>query len=254
MGLGNATQAEMRDPKAPKRRDWKDTTVFPNYAELWTNCETWIRAHGAGANKGNISGAWFNESMDSPTCPARISFERAAVKVGLADWDEGEFGWHGTKSLTDAQAICWGNWDTNRRSGQACGPGEYFSRGTPGGLHYSEGYAGGDAGHLLIVAWIMSHERGAAPTNPAANGACGGTIAQHIVCQNPVKPGSRESTGEMYCFPVGVVAFGYGDKKPCFQLNAGGQLTSHPSGMDVNKSTDLVRVAAGAGSQCCILM
>merc|ERR550539_28638 len=109
-------------------------------------------------------------------------------------------------AMTAVRGICWNNWDPGRRSGQAFGPGEYFSRGTQAGLHYSEGYAGGDAGHLLIVAWIMSHEKGGAPRDTKRNGAgsgsgfMGGPGSGHIVCSNPTSSG-RTSTGVMYCIP-----------------------------------------------------
>lgn len=229
MAMGNATAAEMRDPKAPEHKDWKDIgPSFPDYHSLWKNCMTWVKAHGSCANKGAISGLWFNESLNSDECPSRVTFEAAVAKAGLEDWEDGEFGWHGTKSLSGLEAICWSNWDTQRRSGQACGPGEYFSRGTSAGLHYSEGYAGGDAGHLLVIAWVMSHERGARPTNPRENGACASST-NHIVCNNPVKKGNV-STGEMYCFPIGVVAFGFGGRKPKFRLDKAGHISRAPSG------------------------
>jgi hypothetical protein len=253
MGLGNASAAEMHDPKAPRRRSWQDTITFPNYDELWDNCTSWIKANGSCANKGPISGMWFNECMRCMDCPARQTFDKAANKVELTDWDEGEFGWHGTRSLDGLQAICWENWSPARRSGQACGPGEYFSRGTPQGLHYSEGYAGGDAGHLLVIAWIMSHEKGAKPQNPSANGACASTSAGHIVCNNPVDA-NRQSTGEMYCFPVGVAAFGYGGRKPCFKLTSSGQISKHPSGVIVVERKEVVVAGTGASSQCCTIL
>merc|ERR1712176_615429 len=131
------------------------------------------------------------------------------------------------------------NWSTRRRSGQAYGPGEYFSRGTRGGLHYSEGYAGGDAGRMLIIAWIMSYRKGACPRDASTNGACRYWATGHIVCNNPVK-GGKISTGAMYCVPVAVVAFGNGGQKPKFKLNAegtelahytSGTISNHPSKM-----------------------
>jgi hypothetical protein len=259
--MGNATAAEMRDPNAPEQRDWKDIgPTFPDYTNLWKNCQSWAKAHGSCAQKGEISGLWFNESLNCFECPARTMFEAAVEKAGLEDWEDGEFGWHGTKSLSGLEAICWGNWDTQRRSGQACGPGEYFSRGTPAGPHYSEGYAGGDAGHLLVVAWIMSHEKGAAPNNPNANGACASST-QHIVCKNPVTSGNV-STGLMYCFPIGVVSFGFGGRKPKFKLDKSGRISRAPSGDRIVKghfSTNAdpsLRVVQkpGAFSACCTVM
>jgi len=160
---------------------------------------------------------WLNTALSSQQCPAHLSFERAAQKVSLSSWEDGEFGWHGTKSVAAVQGICWEGWDTTKRSGQACGPGEYFSRGTPIGLEYSLTYAGGDAGHMLVVAWIVSSRLGAAPSSPKIHGACENSGAScHIVCNNPVGP-ERGSTGEMYCIPLAVVAFGNADKKLSFR-------------------------------------
>lgn len=141
-----------------------------------------------------------------------MSFERAVAKASLDNWDDGEFGWHGTKSLAAVKDICWSNWDTRRRSGQAYGPGEYFSPGP--NLTYSQGYAGGDAGHLLVVAWIISAAKGACPTS--ASSRAGSASGGHIVCSNPVTAGNV-STGEMYCVPIAVVAFGTATPKPEFR-------------------------------------
>lgn len=215
---------------------------FPNYKALWKNVRSWTKSHGGGASKGKLSGLWFNESLKAEDCPARLAFEQA-VEIGKPEgWSDGEFGWHGTKAVSFVEAICWLNWDTSRRSGQAFGPGEYFSRGTKAGLHYSEGYSGGDAGHLLIVAWIMSHTKGGAPKDPKKNGAgagsgfMGGPGSGHIVCCNPTTA-SRKTTGVMYCLPVAVASFGIGGRKPRFRLNPDGELNSYPSGEIINKST-----------------
>jgi hypothetical protein len=191
--------------------------TFPDYSSLYVRAQTWIRTNGVAATKGQIAAVWLNESLASPTCPARVGFERAIKLSKLNRWDDGEFGWHGTKSMSGLEAICWANWDTKRRSGQANGPGEYFSRGTPEGLHYSEGYAGGDVAHLLIVAWVISSSLGAAPNNPTVNGAGRPGARGHIVCNNPVLS-RNQTTGEMFCIPIAVVAFGKAEKKPTFQL------------------------------------
>jgi len=188
--------------------------TFPDFAALWTQALSWARKCGVGAMKGPVSVVYLNESLANPKCPARVSFERAVEKCKLTNWADGEFGWHGTKSMEGLQGICWSNWATTYRSGQACGPGEYFSRGTTPGLHYSEGYAGGDAANFLIVAYIISAKRGAAPRTVECGSGFGGTA--HIVCNNPVKKGNV-STGVMYCVPVAVVAFGKTDAKPRFR-------------------------------------
>lgn len=250
MALGNAVAwADLPgEPQVPDAQDAAGEPVFPedlplppppeppafpDYPALLKNAQTWAARHGGGAVKGGVTGIWWNASLDCIDCPARQKFEQAADRVGLDDWADGEFGWHGTKSMAAVEAICWNSWDPQRRSGQAYGPGEYFSRGTRSGLRYSEGYAGGDAGHLLIVAWIMSHEKGAAPKDPKRNGACSGSLFHtpdgHIVCNSPVK------TGEMYCLPVAVVSFGEGGRKPKLRVDAGGNLRAYPSGDVITK-------------------
>lgn len=265
MGLGNADvrlPASSAGAVAGAEVAAVDVPTFPNYDALFRNAETWARACGSGANRGKVAAVWKNASFDCPGCPARISFERAARQVGLEDWDDGEFGWHGTKAIEFVKDICWNNWATHRRSGQACGPGEYFSRGTLNGLHYSEGYAGGTAGNLLIVAWIMAADRGAAPTNPAVNGAGAENATGHIVVQNPTTDGKR-STGEMYCFPIAVVAFGNASPKPDFTVDHkadasdGYQLSAAaPWALNDEKKglLDSGDQPSGAGSKCCSIL
>merc|ERR1712139_43526 len=80
------------------------------------------------------------------------------------------------------------------------------SRGTENGLHYSEQWAGGDATNLLIVSWVMAASLGAEPELPDTRSG-DPQATGHIVCRNPVADGNQ-STGEMYCVPVAVVAFG----------------------------------------------
>jgi len=169
-----------------------------------------------------------NESLANSDCPARLSFERAAATAKLQTWSskDGEFGWHGTGSIEAIESICWSGFATQRRAGQVFGPGEYFSRGTEHGLHYSECWAGGTAANMLVVAWIMSASHGAEPVMPNTR-AADPNATGHIVCRNPVKDeDNNESTGEMYCVPIAAVAFGdihleYGvEGKPSFRLNS----------------------------------
>jgi len=194
---------------------YNEKKAFPDFDKLWTNAESWARAVGDGGSKGKVMEIWKNESMSCPECPARIAFLCAVEKAGLDSWDDGEFGWHGTKALTAVQGICWSNLDCGRRSGQCFGRGEYFSRGTQAGLNYSMAYAGGDSGHLMIIFWIMSHQLGAAPRDPGNNGACASSGQGHIVVDNP-------GNHEMYCIPIGVVAFGSGIPKPMMTVSAQG--------------------------------
>jgi len=210
MGIGNYAPDSPDMPAIHDFDDFAPPAKFPDYLGLYDHAIGWVQSHTKGSSKGAVAHIWINEGLIVPDCPARVSFERAIAAVNskrLTSWDVGEFGWHGTKSMDAIQGISWNSWDTKRRSGQACGPGEYFSRGTDAGLTYSQGYAGGGAGHVLIVAWIMPHDVGAAPTNPGANGSGSAGSTGHIVCRNPV--GSNgDSTGVMYCLPVLVVAFG----------------------------------------------
>lgn len=183
---------------------------FPDWGSLWVAAWKWVYDHGGAATNGPIAAVWLNESLTNRECPARITFERAASTAKLTSWQDGEFGWHGTGSIKAIEGICWENFDTERRAGQVFGPGEYFSRGTEAGLHYSEMWSGGDAANMLIVSWIMSARLGATPDD--SNTCCGDAAATgHIVCKNPVEAlseGDNRSTGEMYCVPVAVVAFG----------------------------------------------
>merc|ERR1739845_335235 len=135
-----------------------------------------------GANHGPIAAIWPNESLCKASCPARMSFEKAVSACRLGAWS-GDFGWHGTKSMEAIKGICWSNLDVARRSGQAYGPGEYFSKGTLGGLHYSETYAGGDAGNMLLAFWLIGQNSGAPYTS----------TEPHYVVNNPT------SGGQMYC-------------------------------------------------------
>lgn len=197
---------------------------FPDYQELGKRARAWIRSHTSGAGGGKVTNIWLNESLECETCPARVTFEKAVATAKLSSWRRGEFGWHGTKSVSNIENICWSNWSPRYRSGQVFGPGEYFSRGTGSGLRYSEGYAGGNAGRMLILAWITSYSLGAAPKDPSTNGACRYFGTGHIVCNNPV------AGDEMYCLPVAVVAFGDRGTKPRFKLNEEGELATMTSG------------------------
>lgn len=215
---------------------------FPDYISLWPEADGWARRFGSVCTRGPVTGFWVNECLSCPTCPSRVGFEKAVRTTQIKSWTEGEFAFHGTRSILGVRAICWGNLDTGRRSGQALGPGEYFTRGQ--GMHISESYAGGDAANLMIVFWIIASKYGAAPygfdgvsKNPNPQWMCatqpnppyaswplsGGTPHQEnglntgiIVVNNPVTPGTRnQSTGEMYCIPLGVIGFG-GASKPNF--------------------------------------
>ena len=61
------------------------------------------------------------------------------------------------------------------------------------GLNYSEGYAGGTAGNLLIIFWCIASELGAAPKDPGLNGAGIARTDGHIVINNPTTSGNKSS-------------------------------------------------------------
>jgi len=115
-------------------------------------------------------------------------------------------------------------------------------------MHISESYAGGNAANIMIVFWIIAAKYGAAPygfdkknKNPNPQWMCAAQSnpdynswplsvpsKQHtdddglntgiIVVNNPVAKGTRTSTGEMYCIPLGVMGYG-GAQKPRFQTS-----------------------------------
>lgn len=202
-------------------------TGFPDYRDLFKRAEEWAQSKGYCATRGPVAAVWPNESLTHTDCTARQGFERAVTRLGVTTWDAGEFGWHGTRSTTAITSICWNNWDPSRRCGQAYGPGEYFSRGTVDGLHYSEGYAGGNAANLLVVAWVLSAEIAGRPQseeNYAVAQKRTPRSSGHIVCRNP------SDKSEMYCLPVAVVAFGTGGNMPqfCMDASEGAALATMP--------------------------
>jgi len=217
---------------------------FPDYVVLLPQADKWARKYGSVCTRGSVSGFWLNESLTSKNCPSRVDFERAVKRTNVKSWTEGEFAYHGTKSIAGVEAICWGNLDTKRRSGQALGPGEYFTRGQ--GMHISESYAGGDAANLMIVFWIIAAKYGAAPygfeaagqtknpnpqwmcaaqanpdyakmplSSPGKHHAENGLNTGIIVVNNPVSGGNK-STGEMFMIPIAVIGWA-GASKPTFK-------------------------------------
>merc|ERR1711920_817653 len=101
--MGKSEKATMQAGKALE----VPAGTFPDFSALWTRAASWARKCGVGAMKGPVSAVYLNECLASPRCPARLSFERAVAKAKLTSWDDGEFGWHGTRSLAGLQAICW---------------------------------------------------------------------------------------------------------------------------------------------------
>jgi len=81
-------------------------SAFPDYSDLFKRAEHWAKTKGANATKGPVIAVWHNESLALSNCAARQTFERAVERVGLKSWDQGEFGWHGTKSRSAITSIC----------------------------------------------------------------------------------------------------------------------------------------------------
>jgi len=96
----------------------------------------------------------------------------------------GHFAWHGTSEMA-VPLICHGGFDPLRRSGQACGRGEYFGQ-SP---EVSKGYCGGGS-EQMIVTFLLN---GAFNTKH-------GTFC--YVVDNPL------DKSKAFCMPVAVVCFG----------------------------------------------
>merc|ERR1719492_356828 len=106
---------QARTPEEPEPPPAPPPPTFPDYDKLLRSARSWAMSRGRGANKGGISGVYWNESLDCEACPARVSFEKAVEIAKLDDWSDGEFGWHGTRSMAVVRSICWSNWDPGRR-------------------------------------------------------------------------------------------------------------------------------------------
>lgn len=61
-------------------------------------------------------------------CPAMLSFSRCLENRGISLLQDVFFAWHGTPSEAGIIGISHEGFDPKRRSGQACGPGEYFGQ------------------------------------------------------------------------------------------------------------------------------
>lgn len=82
-------------------------------------------------------------------CPSMQRFCLGLKRVGVKEAKNGFLAWHGTSSEEGAIGICHNGFDPNRRSGQACGPGEYFGQLST----VSHDYAGGS--NRMIVAFLL---------------------------------------------------------------------------------------------------
>jgi len=78
-------------------------------------------------------------------CPSLQRFLNGVRKHGMNIMQSGFFAWHGTGSDSGIIGICHDGFDPTRRSGQACGPGEYF--GQSSGV--SHGYSGSNGRMIL---------------------------------------------------------------------------------------------------------
>jgi hypothetical protein len=99
--------------------------------------------------------------------------------------DQCEWGWHGTDQSAIVP-ICCSGFDTARRSGQACGRGEYFSPRQSAG--YSHGFARGTNRMLVCLIIKSAITRNGDP---------------HIVVDNPLGAGA-----DLFCMPIAILSYG----------------------------------------------
>jgi hypothetical protein len=155
----------------------KDYRLIKQQARLWVK-QVWP----SGLNK--VNRFYPNPGFGDPTCPATQSFEKGVSALGCIDTSSAEFAWHGTKTLTAVQNICWNNLNPQLRAGQSCGPGEYFSV----DANVSAGYAS-STGYIILCLLLKG----------AHNTTHGGGSVRVV---NSPTGGST-----MYCVPVGVVDY-----------------------------------------------
>ncbi|CAJ1386258.1 unnamed protein product [Effrenium voratum] len=144
-------------------------------ADLWRG-RVWPQALGRGV-------FYANRGLGDTSCPAVRKFEAGLAALGVTDSSKSEFAWHGTSTVANVKSICWDNLDPQKRSGQAHGPGEYFST----DANVSNSYAG-SSGYMILFLLLQG------PHNTSHN-------VSYRVIHNPTHGKS------MYCLPVGVVDY-----------------------------------------------
>jgi len=128
------------------------------------------------------SGFFRNPYLKSPTNYCRVKYEAGVKAVSASDIaTDIQFAWHGTPSHQGLIGITKCNLKPSRRSGQAYGPGEYFSTSDT----ISNRYADDGNGFLIVCALLKN-----APYS---------SKSPHLVVNNPTDGNT------MYCIPLGVV-------------------------------------------------
>lgn len=157
------------------------TVSLTDYESIKAQADFWARGIWP-ASVGRILRFYNNPGLGDLMCPSRVKYEAGVRQLGVIDTSQSEFAWHGSPGLTNVKSICWDGLDPGRRSGQAHGPGEYFSTDAT----VSNSFAG-SSGYLALFLLIKG------PHNTTANGS-------YRVVNNP-RDGKTA-----YCLPIGVVA------------------------------------------------
>lgn len=132
---------------------------------------------------GKITGVYPNLSL-LDGCPAAQRYCNALMKIGIEQADSSTFfAWHGTSA---AVSICCEGFDTHRRSGQACGRGEYFGQ----NCGVSHGYSK-NTGQMIVCQLIQ------VPETSTHGNFC-------YVVDNPTDHSLA------YCVPLVVITYGSG--------------------------------------------
>merc|ERR1712125_74577 len=96
------------------------------------------------------------------SCPGKQKFDKGWNALGLRDSTSTEFAWHGTPTVDCLRSICWVGHDPSKRSGQAHGPGEYFSVDS----NVSKGYAS-STGYLIVCMLLKCSQNSTPSSNPS---------------------------------------------------------------------------------------
>lgn len=156
-----------------------------DYSSIKAQADIWLRkVFPSALLSGGATLVFFgNPGLGDPLCPAVRKYETGLASLRLTDSSQSEFAWHGTSSVANVKSICWDNLSPQKRSGQAHGPGEYFST----DANVSNSYAG-STGYLVVFLLLLG----------AHNTTASGT---YRVVNNPVDGKT------MYCLPLGVVDY-----------------------------------------------
>lgn len=161
-----------------------------DYDDLCELGETWAKSN-IGVFK-PMNSFYRNAGLKNKDCPARKKYEPAVKSMGWTDCTNVVFGWHATKTLDAARAICWESLDPGRRSGQAYGPGEYFS--------LDANYSGSWTSTEQMMVFALLDDRSEAKPHLK--------IKTHHVMNNPL------SGTPLWCVPVGIITWGSNNSDP----------------------------------------